>query len=289
MWRAWVVVVAVVGGGCAGVVAKPEEAVFVDGEEVREGDRERVSDGEEVFEEEYFYGVLEWRARGVFEEMRGEFEDCVGAMGAREQVRELAVEVVKPSMDAQFEVGRVVVSVDREEVGAKEGGCALELAKEYVGAVGSSVFDGFERYILAVIVRPERSGGCEEGEGVVCVELEGISACGDEEGAAVERAISKGRDENRCMDPRNYREEALLNDPLLSRAVVLSELIVWEGRGQVVFEANQEWASGLARCLASSLGEVEVLAGMGSGDCRRSLRNQGVTYSGEPVFTFVLK
>ncbi len=262
-------------------VGPTELEEFVESEEVFRVGR----DGEAVDLDRYFYGALQYRAEQAQEAMAEEISACLETLGPPTALREIAFEAARRGSAEPFEVRDV-------RIRGGEGACAQEVAEAFVEVVGGTPMDGYDSYVVALVMRPAPVFACDE-EGVHCAQVSGDwpeeaevpgEACPEEVEQAFDawtRARAVG-----CFSPRTLEAQPDWDDRFNGRALVLSELWVVNGAAVVLARPSVEWVMPVARCLtaepeALELPEVEGLT------CRSDLRNRGVTYGEFPVFTFV--
>lgn len=239
----------------------------------------------------HFWGGIQDRADSAYDELEAQIQECLHSLDSAGQVREIALRARRRGWGG-YELEQLMTK-PRTAIGEP---CVEEVSRNYVTAVGRSFGDDFETYMATFIARPAEDGACGEASQVVCVEIDAEVADGEqEEGGecdealvnAVNAAFFEGR---HCTQAGRYQDYLREHEdrPLWLRAVVFGEILVGQGEIRVSVGYNQPWVEEMARCFADEVAQVKLEEPVVRGECRSTVRNRALTYTMEPVFTYVV-
>ncbi len=240
-----------------------------------------------------FWGRLQGRADEAFEKLEDEIGECLKQLDDDDRVREIAFRARRDGLS-----GYEIEALEARPTDGVDEACVEESTQRFVDAVGASLRDEYDEYLVTFIARPEPGAACDSGAGdIVCADLqvEGSgkgdpSSTGECEAQLSDAVQDAVREANHCRSPRRFDDHFRQHEdePLRRRSVLLTEVIVDEGGARVVIRYNQPWVGALAECVAEEVAILEVHQSAHHGACRSVLNNYATSYSMKPTFTFVV-
>lgn len=301
-WTRWAAAAVVAGLVVASGVSAPAEEQTGEPEvetDPTEGEPEEAGEQMEWPDEGYWWGQIQKRADVAYEHLEEEIDACLGELGGEERTREIGLEAVRDDdPTSQYEL----VEATAHPGSADDHPCVRKVAAEYVEAVDSAFWDDFERYVATFVGRGGEVGPSDCDEELVDGECVGLDVEWGQEGAeagdgracpepmveTVEQILREQRD-CRMASMFGERLDEYGDDPLRTRAVMTSELIVEEGKPVVVLRHNRPWVEPMVGCMAEELEQRRVqLEVAGASACRSALSNWGVTLWFGPSFNYVV-